>query len=96
MPLQAALDPLMLLAPVAGEIAYPAAAALGSSIVAMAKAIEVLYKNGRGDALHAVSTYKDAAAAIDKLATSNAELAASHRELTRAVRDHIKRTGSGG
>ena len=95
MPLQA-IEPLMMLAPVASEVVYPAAAALGGTVVAMAKAIEVLYKNGRGDTINAVSALKDAASALDKLADSNKELAASHKELTRTLRDHVRRTGTGG
>lgn len=94
MPLQ--LEPILLLATVPGEVVWPAAAAVGTAFTAMAKAIAVLYQNGRGDTINAVSALKDAAATIDKLAASNTELTASHRELTRLLRDHIKRTGSDG
>ncbi len=68
MPLQS--TELMLLATVPGEVVWPAAAAVGSAMVAMAKAIEVLYKNGRQDSIDSISALKDSAHALaDQAAT---------------------------
>lgn len=68
MPLQS--TEILLLAAVPGEVVWPAAAAVGTAMTAMAKAIAVLYANGRQDSIDSISALKDSAHALaDQAAT---------------------------
>lgn len=68
MPLQS--TEFMLLATVPGEVVWPAAAAVGTAMTAMARAIAVLYANGRQDSIDSISALKDSAHALaDQAAT---------------------------
>lgn len=95
MPLEA-IEPLMLLSSVPGDIAIPVSGAAVAVFGAMGRVIVVLYNNGRKDSIDAVSALKDATHAIDKVTASNDKQAAAIERLAAIVQDDRQRRAAGG
>lgn len=94
MPLQ--LEPIMLLSTVPGEVVWPAAAAVGTAMTAMARAIAVLYANGRQDSIDSISALKDSAHALaDQAATLHKQTEILDRVATYLQEEGQKRAASG-
>lgn len=94
MPLQS--TELMLLATIPGEVVWPAAAAVGTAMTAMAKAIHVLYVNGRQDSIDSISALKDSAHALaDQAAALHKQTEILDRVASYLQEEGQKRAASG-
>jgi len=86
----------MLLATIPGEVVWPAAAAVGTAMTAMAKAIHVLYVNGRQDSIESISALKDSAHALkDQAAAINKQTEILDRVATYIQEEGRRRASSG-
>lgn len=66
---------ITLLATIPGEVAFPIATALGGAIMAMGKAIQVMYENGRKDSRESISALKDTTHAVERLTETQQRVA---------------------
>jgi len=94
------LEPVVMLAGIPDQVAYPAITAIGGAVggsfAAMGRVIVVLYNNGRKDSVEYVATAKD----TERTIASLTEAVKQNTEVTRQVfewakEDRYRRTGNG-
>ena len=94
------LEPVVLLAGVPDQVAYPAitaiSGAIGGTVATMGRAIVVLYQNGRKDGLDYVATAKDTEHAISALTEAvKQNTAVTQQVFEWAKEDRYRRAANG-